>query len=106
MINHIKASLLIAEKDFNPCITEQWNLLAAKLYEVQKEQSNLEEEARLLKKELIALSQEKNTCGYEYYLQQEIRKGSVDYSAIPELKTVNLEQYRKSPIISWRLYSY
>lgn len=29
--------------------------------------------------------------------------GSVDYAAIPELKNVNLEKYRKPPRISWRI---
>lgn len=106
MINHIKAALLIAEKDFRPSTNEQWNMIADKLYTIQKEQSNLDAQARLLKKELITLSRDKNTCGAEYYFQQEERRGSVDYSAIPELKSVDLEQYRKKPVKSWRLYQY
>ncbi len=106
MINHVKAALLIAEKDFKPSTNEQWNIIAEKLYGIQKEQSDLDAQARLLKKELIALSKDKNTCGAAYYFQREERRGSVDYGVIPELQNVDLEQYRKKPSISWRLYQY
>jgi hypothetical protein len=30
-------------------------------------------------------------------IKRQVRKGSVDYSSIPELKSVDLEAYRKQP---------
>lgn len=35
-------------------------------------------------------------------VQKVIRKGTIDYSKIEELKKVDLEAYRKEPVISWR----
>jgi len=39
--------------------------------------------------------------GVRYYY--ELRDGAIDYSAIPELKGVNLNQYRKDAVVVWKL---
>lgn len=44
----------------------------------------------------------KATCGI-YKLAFETRKGNVDYAKVPELKNVNLDQYRKADIISFTI---
>jgi putative phage-type endonuclease len=55
-----------------------------------------EEQARLLDQIKSYVPEGKATCG-EYSLQWVERKGAVDYGKIPELKGVNLDQYRKPP---------
>lgn len=39
--------------------------------------------------------------GVRYYY--ELRDGAIDYSAIPELKGVNLNKYRKDAVVVWKL---
>lgn len=62
--------------------------------------SELKETAR---KELLELSSGLNTKGCGLKLSKVVRKGTVDYSAIPELKEINLDQYRKAPVVSYRI---
>lgn len=46
---------------------------------------------------------EKVKIGDILKLQKVYRKGSIDYSSIPELRGVNLESYRKTSSCSWRI---
>lgn len=56
-----------------------------------------------LVEELKALSGYEPAKGGGYILSSYIKRGNVDYSQIPELKYVELEDYRKPSIIVWRL---
>jgi putative phage-type endonuclease len=56
-----------------------------------------------LKKELIAAANHNRAKIGPVNLTKVIRRGTIDYDAIPELKYVDMEQYRKSPIESWRI---
>jgi putative phage-type endonuclease len=46
-----------------------------------------------------------NTQGGGIKVQKVIRKGNVDYSSIPQLEGVNLDDYRKKATESWRITS-
>ena len=52
---------------------------------------------------LILLAKSKNTQGCGVKAQKIMRKGSVQYSNIPELQGVDLDQYRDMPTESWRI---
>lgn len=106
MINKMKALLLIQEKGYVATTDDLWNHIAQELNDAQEMRSELEAKIKVLTNQLIALSHDKNTCGNDFYLQKIERKGSVDYSAIPELHSVNLELYRKSNSSYWKLESY
>lgn len=56
-----------------------------------------------IKKELIKMANGHSTCGAGVKLQKIIRKGSVDYNKIPELKGIDLDKYRKESFQMWRL---
>lgn len=53
--------------------------------------------------ELVKLAKGRNSIIWGRKLTQVERKGSVDYKAIPQLKGVDLEQFRKKPTNYWRL---
>lgn len=53
--------------------------------------------------ELVKLAKGRNSLIWGRKLTQVERKGSVDYKAIPQLKGVDLEQFRKKPTSFWRL---
>ena len=53
--------------------------------------------------ELVKLAKGRNSLIWGRKLTQVERKGSVDYKSIPQLKGIDLEQYRKKPTSYWRL---
>lgn len=76
----------------------QWKSLVQQIKSLEKK----EEEIR---KQLIFLSGESNTKGAGISLCQIQKKGNVDYSKIPELKNIDLDQYRKSESTYWKISS-
>lgn len=53
--------------------------------------------------ELVKLAKGRNSLIWGRKLTQVERKGSVDYKSIPQLKGIDLEQYRKKTTSYWRL---
>jgi len=106
MINHIKAQLMMAERKFKAAPDEHWNSTASRLYKAQEEKRELEAYIQVLKMELVNRSKKKNTCGDEYYFQQQESPGSIQYGLIPELNNVDLNQYRKDKTSFWKIYKY
>jgi putative phage-type endonuclease len=53
---------------------------------------------QLARKRLEELAPARRTFGSGLELLRTVRKGAVDYSAVPELSGVDLERYRKSPV--------
>lgn len=71
--------------------------------QIMDEMSILEERAQQLKESLIQGTSQTSRCKIgDLKLQKIIRQGNVDYSKISELNGVNLNMYRKPPIITWR----
>lgn len=112
--------MLIEEEKFYECIMsktppktpedsyiersdELWNIYANQWKEVTQQMKDLEKLEKELRNEIIYLSGELNSKGAGISLCQIQRKGNVDYSKIPELKNVNLDDYRKDSINTWRI---
>lgn len=112
--------MLIEEKKFYECLVNNippepeegdyieredhlWEQCALKWKSVTNSIKELEKEEEDLRKQLIFLSGESNSKGAGISLCQIQRKGNVEYAKIPELKGVNLDQYRKGSINSWRI---
>lgn len=74
----------------------QWKMLHQQLKEIEKK----EEEAR---KNLIDLSRNRNSMGAGIKLTKSMRKGSIDYTSIPQLKEVELEKYRRNPVECYKI---
>ena len=53
--------------------------------------------------ELVKLAKGRNSLIWGRKLTQVERKGAVDYKSIPQLKGLDLEQFRKKPTNFWRL---
>lgn len=67
-----------------------------------------EEKAILAKKDdirklIIDRAEGRNLRVGDHQVTKTLRKGSVDYSAIPELSGVDLDKYRKAEIETWRI---
>lgn len=92
-----------SEQDYIERNDDAWEKCALQWKSIKDSIKSLEKEEEDLRKQLIFLSGESNTKGAGISLCQVQRKGNVDYSKIPELKGVDLDQYRKETISSWRI---
>ena len=75
------------------------------LKSVQLEMKNLAVREKELKEYLIrrAEVENRNLCIDGVTIQRVERKGNVDYSRIPELKGIDLDDYRKPSTLYWRV---
>lgn len=80
-----------------------WEEKAKKLYEAQKLKDYYSKLSSKMLSELVSLSGEQDSSGKEYVLSTHSRLGSVEYNRIPELKTVDLNKYRKDNVKVWKL---
>lgn len=94
----------LVDKDYTKIETPEWNETAIKYMDISEQYESLGIYKENLKNKLIELSGRSSVIGAGIRLSKVIKKGHVDYSMIPELLTVNLEQYRKPPIETWRVH--
>lgn len=82
---------------------EEWKQIAMELYSIRQTMSDLKKKDKELSDQLKERSDGVNSrCG-EYRYKVSYSKGTIDYSAIPELSGVDLEKYRKPTIQKWYL---
>lgn len=70
---------------------------------IKKKLNILEPEEARLKKEILKLAEHPRLSGLGVRIQKITRKGNIDYGSIPELKTLDLESFRKPASESWRI---
>jgi hypothetical protein len=96
-------------KDQYGVITEQttslmdWIKVAEHLWYLKKRIREFEAEAKITMAQLQQMSNYQEGRGGGFIFNYSERKGSIEYGAIPELKNVNLELYRKEPVKVWTL---
>src|SRR5271157_3831078 len=91
------------EKDYAIREDFEWNLIADEWMQIGKSLKDIEEREEILRKKLIAMAGDHNTIGGGIQMTRFPSKGRVDYDAIPELKGINLDQYRKPACQKWRI---
>lgn len=77
-------------------VSSKWKIITSTIKDLERQ----EEEVR---KRLIELCGESSCLGYGVSVTRIQRKGSVDYSRIPELKGVDLSQYKKEDSFFWKI---
>lgn len=81
----------------------EWIDVARELYLASLAKANWAKKEAELKEQLRTLSDNKNSIGGGFIFTCTERMGSVDYRSIPELKEIDLDLYRKTPVFSWSL---
>jgi len=82
---------------------QEWRELSEKYKDYNYQIKDLEEKKEQTKKKLIDLAGERNCLGGGIKLFKKFVKGRVDYDAIPEIKSVDLDKYRKPSSSSWTI---
>ncbi len=80
-----------------------WKQYATEWKKVTLQLKSLEKREEGLRKKLVHLSGGSNSRGEGISLYQSQRKGTVDYSKIPELQNIDLDLYRNDTINTWRI---
>lgn len=102
MVQTLKAPKLI-EKDYEQKRGQEWQRPTDRYKYLTEQRKLIDDEMELVREEIIALTDDRNCIGNGIKVSKLISKGRVDYDAIPELKTINLDDYRKEPIQTWRI---
>lgn len=98
IINLPKVSHRTFERNFDSWAKELYDL-SAKIKELKEQEAKLKEHLETYVAEL----KEGAYIGKKYMFSSYERKGSIDYSAIPMLKKIDLEEYRKESVTCWKL---
>ncbi|MFW9875232.1 MAG: lambda-exonuclease family protein [Candidatus Thorarchaeota archaeon] len=77
-------------------LSEKWKVINKNLKSIEKQEKDL-------RKQLIKIAEKRNSIGNDIQLTFSAKKGNINYDEIPELKNVDLEKYRKSPVEFCRL---
>lgn len=94
------------EKDFVLREDEFWLEIAENWKEVNFQLRKVKEREEELRRLLISMSKDCNSKGGGINLKKIFKKGSIDYKNISELEGIDLEKYRKEPIMFWKIGEY
>jgi hypothetical protein len=82
---------------------DKFTLTAKELLDIQSKIKFLKDKAEELGDSLKEICNNETTTKDGYTYQCIERVGSVKYKDIPELKDIDLEPFRGSPVITWKL---
>jgi|AntDeeMinimDraft_5_1070356.scaffolds.fasta_scaffold01803_16 predicted phage-related endonuclease len=93
----------LEDKEIDLTGDETYKELCLKLDEVQAELSKYKKLESEIKAKLVDIAKEKKAkiVGYNHMVFRSVRKGSVNYGKIAELKGVDLEPYRKESTVTY-----
>lgn len=96
----------MTHKDYVTIEDAEFTHASAELIRVMQEMKELTKKEDELKKLLTDMCESrniKNAICNGMNLSKCVRKGTIDYASIPELKKIDLEIFRKSPVSYWRV---
>jgi len=82
---------------------KQWEKVAQELHKIKEQRRYLQGIELKLTSKLKAFSEYKSCRSSNFVFYSIEQKGSIDYKLIPELKNLNLEQYRKKVKYGWHI---
>lgn len=92
----------LTNKDYKKMnATDVWQGYAEEYKKVCEQIKTLEELKDSYRQQIISMCGDENCMGGGIKVMKKTTRGRVDYEAIPELSTVNLDMYRKEPTCSW-----
>jgi hypothetical protein len=101
MLNFIPPEL--SEKDYDKNDSEETLTKLKFLEELRLKKKELEDTEKKVRDEIILECNNRNTICGDYKITKVITRGAVDYSAIDEIKNMDLNKHRKPSRESWRI---
>jgi hypothetical protein len=93
----------VTDSDYTDRNDTEWVDLAQQIMDIDSRIEDLSSQKEVLRTHLIEISGDVSCRGAGIILIKSLRRGNVDYAKIPQLKDVDIEQYRKPSTESWTL---
>jgi putative phage-type endonuclease len=93
----------MTDKDYVERNDVEWDKAAKDWIKAKEDLERLEDEIKIYRDRLIALSQNKSSKGSGIALKRVLRKGTIKYSELEEIKALDLEKYRSKPSSYWKI---
>ncbi len=100
-----KITTTVRELDLSLFKRPSWRVLAESWSDIQEEEKLLKSRKEKLKTEIMNYAGGQEVCEEGMVVRKKTRKGSVDYSQVPELADVNLDPYRRQASEFWTIES-
>jgi putative phage-type endonuclease len=84
-------------------VQPRWGIMAREYRRINEEIKKLEQEKEDIRKELIIVCEDQSCLGDGIKVMKTLVRGRVDYDAIPEIKGIDLDKYRKSSTTTWKI---
>ncbi len=91
----------MTRRDFQYKDDQEWASRATQLLSIRALRKNYEKLEQSLESQLVEMAEGKNCMGFGVRVAKIARKGNVDYSTIPALEGLDLNQYRKPVSEYW-----
>lgn len=91
------------DPNFEERTDEEWKRLSESYSSLTNQMEVLGQQEKEVRERFIALANGRNVKGFGTYLSKVLRKGTIDYKNIPELASIDVEKYRKSPTEYWKI---
>jgi putative phage-type endonuclease len=93
----------LTDDDYEIRTDREWLDTALQYRLVKMEMKELEAREKSLKETLYGMSNHANSIGGGIRLQKIVKRGCIEYSRIPHLEGVNLDEYRKPRSEYWKM---
>jgi hypothetical protein len=81
----------------------EWKDLAIEYKCLKAQEKTIKKRLDQLRDALIGMSDNRNSIGGGVQVEKCVKRGSIAYSEIPQLRGIDLDMYRGDPIEYWRL---
>lgn len=101
LVNKIPPEL--CSRDYSIKYDTHWQHVCNRFKQIQSQKKEIEEEETILRNEIIRLCDGNNCEGFGVRSKKVTKKGVIDYSKIEELKSIDIERYRKEETEYWKI---
>lgn len=93
----------LTNRDFYQIDCPEWDQVALRWKQINSQLTALEQEEKKLREWFIQRCCNQSSSGGGVNVTRFVRKGSIDYAKIPQLKGVEVEKYRKKSVEVWKI---
>ena len=95
----------LQDSDYKDMSNEpSWKRYSEEYRNLCEQIKDLEEMKEYHRKELLKLCDDQNCLGEGIKVMKTVMRGRIDYDKIPEIKGLDLDQYRKNSITTWKIF--
>jgi putative phage-type endonuclease len=95
---------VLCDDDYQDMFNDpEWKAYAIEYRNICEKIKALEASKENYRKEILNLCADQNCVGHGIKVVKTTMKGRISYEDIPEVKSLDLDKYRKSPTVAWKI---